>query len=86
MHEKHRERLRERFAKVGLSGWADHEILELLLTYAIARRDTNPTAHLLMERFGSLSNIFAAGVDELCSVEGIGPVAATLLHFQGELL
>ena len=35
----HRKRLRERFLKNGLAGFAEHEVIELLLTLAIPRAD-----------------------------------------------
>ncbi len=47
----HRERLRTRFKKTGLSGWHDYEILEFILTYCIARRDTKPIAKALLRKF-----------------------------------
>ena len=50
----HRERIRAKFAASGLAPLADHEVLELLLTYAIARRDTKPLAWALIKQFGSL--------------------------------
>ena len=50
IHDGHREKMRQRFLKSGLDSFADHEALELLLYYAIPRRDTNPIAHALMER------------------------------------
>ena len=52
IHDGHREKMRLRFLTTGLEGFADHEALELLLYYAIPRRDTNPIAHALMERYG----------------------------------
>lgn len=48
----HRQRIREKFAAGGLDHFLDHETLELLLTYCIARRDTKPTAWALVRRFG----------------------------------
>ena len=51
IHDGHREKMRRRFLETGLEGFADHEALELLLYYAIPRRDTNPIAHALMERY-----------------------------------
>ena len=59
IHDGHREKMRQRFLKSGLDAFADHEALELLLYYAIPRRDTNPIAHALMERYGSLSAVLA---------------------------
>ena len=80
VHDKHRERMRKRFRENGLNGFADHEALELLLYYAIPRRDTNPIAHALLERFGSLAGVFSAPVEALEQVKGIGDRAAVLLR------
>ena len=78
-HEGHRKRLRDRFATAGLESFAPHEILELLLTFAIPRRDTKPIAYALMTHFGSLHAVLQASVQDLMRVEGIGENAATLL-------
>ena len=85
MHEGHRERVREKFRQTGLNGFSSHEILELLLFYASPRGDTNPTAHRLMERFGTLSAVLEAPYEELIAVEGVGDVSATLLGLMPEL-
>ena len=65
IHDGHREKMRRRFLETGLEGFADHEALELLLYYAIPRRDTNPIAHALMERYDSLSGVLNAPVEDL---------------------
>ena len=78
-HAGHRERLRARYRQEGLEGFAPHEALELLLTYAIPRVNTNPMAHRLMERFGSLDGVLEASPEEMEQVSGIGPSAATLI-------
>ena len=80
IHDGHREKMRQRFMTGGLDAFADHEILELLLYYAIPRRDTNPIAHALMERDGSLPAVLAAPMEDLKRTEGIGESAAVLLH------
>lgn len=80
VHDGHRERVRRRFAENGLSGFADHEALELLLYYAIPRGDVNPLAHALMERFGSLSGVLSAPAELLVQVEGVGERTAMLLR------
>lgn len=80
IHDGHRDKMRKRFLATELDGFADHEALELLLYYAIPRRDTNPVAHALMERYGSLSAVLRAPVEDLQEVEGIGESAAILLH------
>ena len=79
IHDGHREKMRQRFLKSGLESFADHEALELLLYYAIPRKDTNPIAHALMERYGSLSAVLTAPVEDLKNVAGIGESAAVLL-------
>lgn len=78
-HGGHRARLRARFLASGLQGFAPHEALELLLTFAIPRRDVNPLAHRLVARFGSLDRVLEATGAELRQVEGVGDNAATLL-------
>lgn len=79
IHDGHREKMRRKFRNGGLDGFEDHEALELLLYYAIPRRDTNEIAHRLMERYGSLAAVLAAPVEDLQRVEGIGECAATFL-------
>ena len=70
IHDGHRERLKKQFLKVGLDGFAEVNVLEMLLFYCIPRRDTNPIAHALLSRFGSLTAVFEAPVEELVKVEG----------------
>ena len=79
IHDGHREKKRQQFLRHGLDSFADHEVLELLLFYAIPRKDTNPIAHALMDRFGSLDAVLSAPVEELCRVKGVGESAAALL-------
>ena len=79
VHEGHRSRKKEQFRAHGLDAFADHEVLELLLYYAVPRQDTNPIAHRLMQKFGSLDAVFAADRAELEEVEGVGENASTLL-------
>ena len=79
MHEGHRQRLKNRFLTEGIGSFEDHEVLELLLYYAIPQGDTNPLAHRLLEHFGTLSSVFDASVEDLCKVEGVGRHTATLI-------
>ena len=79
IHKDHRQRVRERYLKEGLDGFSEVQVLELLLFYVIPRQDTNPIAHRLLKRFGSLYQVLEAPVEELEKVEGIGPNAALLL-------
>lgn len=86
LHGGHRERLRCRYEKEGLSAFEDHVILELLLFECIPRMDTNPIAHRLLERFGSLKRVFSASRKELCQVKGIGPKTAEKIKAAREKL
>lgn len=79
LHIGHRERLRKRFLEEGLDTFDDHQVLELLLFHIIPRGDTNPTAHRLMRRFGSLSAVLEADPKDVAGVEGIGEKAAAFL-------
>lgn len=79
MHEGHRRRLKNRFLKEGLDSFEDHQILELLLFYAIPRRDTNELAHSLIKKYGSLSGVFEADPKELSTTPGLGDNSAVLL-------
>jgi len=64
-HEGHRERVKQRFLSVGFENMTDNEILEMLLFYAIPRKDTNDTAKSLLKKFGSLYDVLTADTDEL---------------------
>lgn len=86
LHEGHRERLRQRFLREGLESFQEHEVLELLLTYAIPRADVNGTAHRLMERYGSLAATLNAPLSSLTQVEGVGERAAAFLKLMPQLL
>ena len=79
IHDGHRQRLKERFRTEGLDNFSDIQVLELLLFYCIPRKDTNPIAHALLDRFGSLSQVLDAPIAELAKVPGMGENAATFL-------
>lgn len=85
IHKGHRSRMKERFLKEGAKNFRDHELLELLLYYSIPRKDTNETAHLLLNRFRSLSAVFEADFNQLSLVEGLGENSAFLINLIAEL-
>jgi DNA repair protein RadC len=76
----HRQRLRDRFQKSGLAAFADHEVVELLLTLAIPRSDVKERAKALLARFGSLRGILDAPIEQLEQVKGIGTVTPVALQ------
>ena len=79
IHQGHRRRMRERFLKTEQQGCQPHELLEILLYYGIPRVDTNPIAHELMNRFGSLHSVLSADPDQLKQVRGMTETAACLI-------
>lgn len=79
IHTGHRQRVKERFLTEGLDHFSDIQVLELLLFYAIPQKDTNPIAHALLNKFGSLPQVLEAPVEELEKVPGVGRSAAILL-------
>lgn len=85
IHEGHRSRLKRQFREQGLDNFTDFQVLELLLFYAIPQKDTNPIAHALIDRFGSLSQVLDAPVEELEKIPGISSHSALLIHLVTEL-
>ena len=85
IHDGHRQRLKQRFLEEGLESFTDIQVLELLLFFSVPRQDTNPIAHRLMDRYGSLTAVLSAPAEDLKKVEGIGESAAVLLRLTGDL-
>lgn len=81
----HRDRLRERAAAGGLGGLPDYELLELHLFRTFQRADVKPLAKALLNRFGSLSGVLSASLDDLRSVSGVGQACALDLKLVHEL-
>jgi DNA repair protein RadC len=75
----HRQRLRDRFLATGGDGMPDYELLEMLLTQAIPRRDVKPLAKDLLARFGSFAGVIAADPERLLAVSGMGESAVAAL-------
>lgn len=81
----HRERIREKYLKNGINSFQEYEILELLLTYAIPRKDTKDLAKNLLKKFGSIEKVITAKKEELEEVEGLGKASISFLKLMGEL-
>ena len=75
----HRERVRERFNKVGGEAFTDTELLEAVLHLAIPRKDTKDLAKLLLKRFGSFSGVLAAPRQQLEEFDHLGETTITSL-------
>jgi DNA repair protein RadC len=76
----HRQRVRQRFLKVGGDALEDYELLELALQLAIPRRDTKALAKTLLREFGSFSGVFNASQSRLEKVDGLG--ATSVAHIK----
>ncbi len=77
-HDFHRQRLKAKFLKNHLDEFEKHEALELLLFYAIPRKNTNPISHKLLDEFGSISAVIDAPMDALIKA-GLSEHSALLL-------
>lgn len=75
----HRKRLREKFLRAGDKAFFDYELLELILSYAIPRRDVKPLAKRLLTRFKTLGGLLDTAPAELMAEEGVGESAAILI-------
>ncbi len=85
VHKDHRSRMRKKFCEHGFEGFADHEILEMLLYYSVPRRNTNPLAHKILDKYKTLANVFDASPEELMREIGVSEVTATLLSMVPKL-
>lgn len=85
VHDGHRERMKSRFIQAGADGFNDHNLLEMLLFYAVPRKNTNELAHDILKHFGSLAAVFEASFEELKDVKGVGDNVATLIKLAPEL-
>jgi len=79
INNKHKERLRSRYCVDGLEGFHNYEVLELILSYSLVRRDTKQLAKRLIEEFGSLIGVLNAPVEKLIAQKDISERTAVLL-------
>ena len=75
----HRERIRQKYIQSEGVGMADYELLELLLTYAIPRKDVKPIAKDLIKEFGDINGVISAPINRLMQIGGIKENSATLI-------
>ncbi len=83
-HTGHRQRMKELCLAEGLDSFPPHQVLELLLFYAVPYRDTNELAHRLLARFGSFAGVLNADYQDLLEVPGVGANTASLLTLMPE--
>ena len=78
--------MKARYKDHGLDNFNDVNVLELLLFYAIPRKDTNEIAHALLDHFGSLDRVFEASIPELEAVPGVGESSALLISLIPQIM
>ncbi|WP_244156355.1 RadC family protein [Desulfonatronospira thiodismutans] len=79
----HRQRLKKRLDN-DPSSLQDYEILELVLGYALPRKDTKPLAKALLNRYPTFKDLLAARPGDLQAIDGIGPGIITFFRLWGE--
>lgn len=82
----HRERLRKRFEATGFQGFHDYEVLELLLTTIIPRKDVKPAAKKLIAKFKNMQGLLSADPKQIEQVEGIGKKTVFFLSLLNEFI
>ena len=85
-HIGHRKRLLNRFKHSGLNSLQDYEIVELILTFVISRKDTKPVAKDLLSHYKTISAILNADFKELEQFNGIGSKSALFLALIREVI
>ncbi len=85
LHKGHRIRTKESYAKNGIDALPPHVVLELLLFFGIPYKDTNPIAHSLINKFGDLSSVFEADLENLKSVKNMTNNASLLIKLVGDI-
>jgi DNA repair protein RadC len=75
----HRRRIKEKFKLQGLAAFHDYEVLEMLLSYCIARKDVKPVAKNLLQNFKSFQGVLDAPLEQLQKVDEIGEHSALLI-------
>jgi len=77
--------MRKKYLSSGIEAFHAYEAVELLLTFAIPRRDVKPLAKELLRRCGSLRGVIEADRTDLLAVRGLGDSAAVLIGLVGDL-
>lgn len=84
-HSGHRQRVRKKFIENGFDVFEPHEALEMFLFYAIPRKDTNPLAHRLLDRYLTIGGVCDAPIDELMEEFGLSESAAAYIKMLPEM-
>lgn len=83
-HSGHRARMKKKLLEQGMDVFEQHEVLEILLYYAVPQRNTNDMAKNLIDKFGSISAVFDASMEALRSA-GLSEHQALLLKMMPDI-
>jgi DNA repair protein RadC len=78
-YKEHRKRMKKKFTASGVDAFHDYEVLELLLFYAIPRKDLKPLAKDLLKKFGTLKGVMDASIRDLEGITGVSTHTAVLI-------
>ena len=82
----HRERLRKRYLKAGIEGLQDYEVIELLLTYTILRKDCKNIAKQLLLKYEDINNFFHLEEKDFTSNKYISERTFILFKLIGDII
>lgn len=83
IHGEHRKRMRTKLSKYGGDVFEPHELLEMLLYFSISQKNTNPTAHALLEDYKSCLRLLESSPEQMQQTKGVGPASAQLIKMSG---
>lgn len=84
-NDGHRSRLRQKYIQNGIDGFLDYEIIELLLTFGIPRKDCKPIAKELIVKYKTVGAILNTPPDELIKINGLGPSGIIAIRLYNDL-
>jgi DNA repair protein RadC len=86
LHENHRSRVRKKYLENGgLSGFADHEIIEFLMFYSVPRKDTNELAHKMINEYENVLNLLNADPYDIMRRCKVGEGSAIIINMIPQL-
>jgi len=81
----HRKRIKQKYRQYGSDSLDDYELLEILLTYSIPRRDVKNDAKQLLASCGNLYNVMNTSIENLEKIDGVGENTAILINLAKEI-
>ncbi len=85
VHDGHRDRVRTKLKSMGTDAFLPHELLEYLLFHCVPYKDTNPIAHMLLDKAGGMEGVFSLSEEEVSSVPHLGKYAWRFLQLLREI-